>query len=174
MIVLQTERLVLRHFVPDDLDPLARLYADPEMRRYYPDGTRTREQTRAEMDWFLNGHPEHPQLGLWATVDRHTGEFLGRCGLLHWVMDGRPEVEVAYLIDKRRWGQGLANEAARAIAQHAQQTLGLTRLICLVMPGHEASAAVARKIGMRFERAFEDEFGLSDVYALGPAGGAAG
>ena len=167
MIILQTERLVLRHFVPEDLEPLARLYADPEMRRYYPGGTLTREQTQQELTWFQNGHPKHPQLGLWATVDRHTGEFLGRCGLLHWVLEGRPEVEVAYMIDQRRWGEGLGTEAARAIVQHAQRALGLTRLVCLVMPGNEASAAVARKIGMHLERAFVDEFGPCHLYAMG-------
>jgi ribosomal-protein-alanine N-acetyltransferase len=173
VIVLTTPRLLLRHFEPEDLDPLFALYGDPEMRRYYPDGTRTREETRYELEWFKHGHPEHPQLGLWATIDRQTGAFLGRCGLLHWVLDGRPEVEVAYMIDKRRWGQGLGTEAALGIVQHAQQTLGLQRLVCLVTPGNDASAAVATKIGMRLERAFEDEFGPGLLYALAPAHGSA-
>jgi len=36
MIVLQTPRLTLRHLVPEDLGALHALYADPEIRRYYP------------------------------------------------------------------------------------------------------------------------------------------
>jgi RimJ/RimL family protein N-acetyltransferase len=167
MNILETERLTLRRFRAEDLEPLYELYRDPEMRRYYPNGTRTFAQTKHELEWFLHGHPHYPELGLWATVDRSTGEFLGRCGLLHWTMQGDTEVEVAYMITRRRWREGLATEAASAIVQYAVNTLGLQRLICLIMPENLASAAVARKIGMQFERAFEDNQGTCHVYARG-------
>jgi len=60
-------------------------------------------------------------------------------------------VELAFLIDKTRWGEGLATEACLGIIQHARNALGLQRLICLVMPGNLRSAAVATKVGMCFE-----------------------
>jgi len=37
--VVETARLRLRRLVPADLDALAALYADPEVRRYFPEGT---------------------------------------------------------------------------------------------------------------------------------------
>ncbi len=166
MLVLETERLLLRHFEPADLEPLHALYRDPEIRRYYPDGTRTLQETKEELEWFLQGHPQHAQLGLWATVERSTGEFLGRCGLLPWHIQGRNETELAFLIKKQRWREGLATEASRGIIQHAHEVLGLRRLICLVMPGNAASAAVAQKLGMTFERDVTDEPGPSHLYAL--------
>src|SRR5688572_20221899 len=100
MVVLQTERLILRRLEMGDLDALQRLYGDPQIRAWFPDGTRTRAETREELEWFLHGHPDRPELGLWATVERRTGTFLGRCGLLPWTIDGQPEVELAYLIDR--------------------------------------------------------------------------
>jgi len=166
MVILTTERLVLRHLAPPDLEPLYALYRDPEMREFYPDGTRTLDETKEELDWFLNGHPRHPQLGLWATVELSSGAFLGRCGLLPWQIDGTPEVELAFMIDKRRWREGLATEAALSIIQYAQYELKLQRLICLVMPGNDASAGLAIKVGMRFEREYVDEFGLCHIYSL--------
>ena len=63
MLILETERLSLRRLVLGDLDELFELYGDPEMRRYFPEGTLTYEETREELEWFLNGHPEHPELG---------------------------------------------------------------------------------------------------------------
>lgn len=164
MLILETPRLRLRHLEPADLPALAALYADPEIRRYYPDGTRTLAETQAELEWFQHGHPQHPELGLWAVVDRHSGEFVGRCGLLPWQIDGRPEVELAYLIDKRRWGRGLAPEASLGIIDHARDRLGLQRLICLITPGNQASARVAEKVGMRMEREYTDEFGPCHIY----------
>lgn len=82
-----------------------------------------------------------------------------------WVIDGRPEVELAYLIDKARWGQGLATEASLGIIEYARRQLGLRRLICLIMPGNAASVAVATKVGMAFEREFTGEWGLCHIYS---------
>ncbi len=167
--VLRTERLTLRRLRPGDLEPLAALYADPEIRRYFPEGTRTREETREELEWFLEGHPRRPELGLWATVLTATGAFLGRCGLLPWTIEGRDEVEVAYLLDKAYWGRGLATEAARGIVRHAFGDLGLVRLIALVDPANERSRRVAERAGMRIERRVDgiDGDGIPTlIYAL--------
>ncbi len=166
MLVLNTKRLLLRHLEPEDLEPMYVLYRDPEIRKYYPDGTRTLEETKEELDWFLHGHPHHPELGLWATVERSTGEFLGRCGLLPWHIEGNDVVELAFMIKKERWREGLATEAARGIIEHAHRDLRLRRLVCLVMPGNAASTRVAQKVGMSFERQFTDELGPCHLYSL--------
>jgi len=165
MLILATERLHLRHLEMDDLESLHALYRDPQIRQYFPDGVLTLEETREELEWFLHGHPTRPELGLWATLERSTGRFLGRCGLLPWDIDGTPEVELAYLIDKARWGEGFATEAARAIVQYAGTTLHLDRLICLITPGNRASIAVASKVGMSFEREYTGTFGLRHIYS---------
>jgi len=165
MVILETERLTLRHLEMGDLDALYRLYRDPQIRAHFPDGTLTFAETREELEWFQDGHPNRPELGLWATVERCTGAFLGRCGLLPWTIDGQSEVELAYLIDKSRWGEGLATEAARGIIQHSRDDLALNRLICLIMPDNAASAAVATKVGMSFEREYTGEFGLCHIYS---------
>jgi RimJ/RimL family protein N-acetyltransferase len=168
MIILETPRLTLRHLVAEDLNALFELYRDPDVRRYFPDGTLSRQSTQEELEWFQQGHPNHPELGLWATVERSTGSFLGRCGLLPWEIDGKQEVELAYLIDKSRWGEGFATEAAIAISGHARRALGIHRLICLIMPGNVASIRVAQKVGMAFERELVDEVGLCHLYSCSP------
>ena len=86
MQILETERLILRRLVPEDLDQLFALYSDPEIRRYFPEGTLTYEETQEELEWFLIGHHEHPELGLWATIHKPTNQFIGRCGLLPWTI----------------------------------------------------------------------------------------
>src|SRR4030067_454313 len=76
--LFDTKRLILRHLERSDLDSLFALYSDPEVRRYFPEGTLTYEETREELEWFLNGHPKHPELGLWATIHRESNHFIGR------------------------------------------------------------------------------------------------
>lgn len=172
MLILETPRLVLRHLERMDLPALFALYSDPEVRQFFPDGTRTLQETSDELDWFLHGHPRHPDLGLWATVEKATGLLVGRCGLLPWTLDGRPEVELAFLIAKARWGEGLGTEAARGIVEYARRRLSLHRLMCLITPGNVRSVALATKVGMRFERGYADEYGPCHIYAmsLGPEG----
>ena len=165
MKILETENLILRHFEVDDLNDLFRLYSDPEVRRYFPDGTRDWAYTKEELEYYLNGHPDHPELGLWATIHKQSKQFIGRCGLLPWTIDGRFEVEVAYLLDKAYWGQGLGTEAAQAVLDYGFEHLQLSRLICIITPGNVASVKVALRIGMVFERETEDELGPFLLYA---------
>ena len=166
MQILETRRLVLRHPVPEDLDSLYALYKDPEMRRFFPEGTLSFEDTKDELEWFLHGHPRHPELGLWATILKESGQFIGRCGLIPWTIDGVLEVEVAYMIDKRFWRQGLGAEAAQALVRYGFEELHLTRIIALIHPEHEASIRTAQKTGLAFDREIEMDGMLGPVYAI--------
>ena len=165
-IILETQRLFLRHQIIEDLDDLWALYCDPEITRYIPDAPRSREEAKEELEWHMNGHPRFPELGLWATIHKETGRFIGRCGLLPWEIDGQQEVEVAYTITREYWGQGLATEAAQAILHYGFEKLERSRLICLIEPENEASKRVAEKIGMNFENETHDELGTFFVYSI--------
>ena len=165
-IVLETKRLILRHLILPDLDDLWALYCNPNIIRYIPDAPRSREEAQEELEWHMHGHPRYPELGLWATIHKQTGKFIGRCGLLPWEIDGQDEVEVAYTIAREYWGQGLGTEAAQAILQYGFVTLNLPRMICLIEPENIASQKVAEKLGMNFEKEWHDEFGLAWVYAI--------
>jgi ribosomal-protein-alanine N-acetyltransferase len=165
-MILETKRLLLRHLVSSDLDDLFALYSDPDVVRYIPDAPRTLEEAREELEWFTNGHPRFPNLGLWATIHKETGQFIGRCGLLPWTIDGKDEVEVAFALAKAYWGQGLATEVAHALVQYGLEQLQLSRLICLIERENQASIRVATKIGMTFEKEGEDDKGPFLVYAM--------
>ncbi len=165
MRILETRRLILRHLVPEDLDSLFARYRDPDVRRYFPEGTWTYQETKEELEWFLYGHPDHHELGLWATIHKESQRFIGRCGLLPWTIDGRPEVEVAFLLAKEYWGQGLGTEVAQALLDYSFEKLKLSRLICLIERGNLPSIRVATKIGMTFEKEGRDEKGPFLLYA---------
>jgi len=92
--VLETERLVLRHLTLGDLDELAALYRDPEVRRYFPEGTLTYEETRDELEWCIDVYDGRYGYGLWATVRKDRDELIGRCGFLPWRATETPEGEL--------------------------------------------------------------------------------
>ncbi len=152
MIILETKRLLLRHQVVEDLDDLWALYCNPNITKYIPDAPRTRTEAQEELEWHMHGHPKHPELGLWATIHKETGKFIGRCGLLPCTIEGQNEVEVAYTIAQEYWGQGLATEAAQGILRYGFERLRLSHLICLIDPANVASQRVAEKMGMSLEK----------------------
>ena len=114
----------------------------------------------------MHGHPRRPEMGLWATIHKESGKFIGRCGLLPWTIDGQDEVEVAYTIAEEYQGQGLGTEAAQAILQYGFEKLHLSRLICLIDAENIASQKVAENICMSFEKEARDEVGPFLVYAI--------
>jgi ribosomal-protein-alanine N-acetyltransferase len=164
--ILETERLLFRHVVMADLDDLYAFYSDPQVVKYIPDAPRTYEETREELEWFMNGHPKFPELGLWAAIYKQTGQFIGRCGLLPWTIDGQEEVEVAFAFSRPYWGKGLGTEAARGISRYGFEQLHLSRLICLIDPENQGSIKVATKLGMAFEREARDDYGPFSIYAM--------
>lgn len=164
MKILETERLILRHLQSDDVDALFAFYSDPQITQFIPDAPTSWEETQSELSWFCNGHPEHPQLGLWATIHKESQQFIGRCGLLPWTVDERLEVEVAYAIKKEFWGQGLATEAAQAVLDYGFNRLHYSRLVSLIDSDNIASIRVAEKIGMQFEKEGQDDWGTFELY----------
>ena len=150
----------------DDLEALFKFYSDSDVTRYIPDAPKTYDESKEELEWFMNGHPKFPELGFWATIHKESGDFIGRCGLLPWTIDGQDEVEVAFALSKQCWGQGLATEAALGIVQYARGKLKLPRLVCLIDERNQAAIKVAMKLGMSFERKGEDEIGPFHLYSM--------
>ena len=170
MKILETNKLIFRHLELDDLDDHYALYTDPDMVKFIPDAPGNYDEAREMLEWHMHGHPKHPALGLWATIYKQTNTFIGRCGLLPWNIDGQDEVEVAYMISKPYWGQGLGTEAARAILDYGFDNLQLPRLVCVIDEENTASKRVAEKIGMTFEKKGSDEIGPFLLYSRNKEG----
>jgi len=146
--MIETLRLTLRPFSQDDLDEFAAINADPEAMRYIGDGKpQSREQTQVRLNGILDHYRQHG-FGLFAMVDKTSGEFVGFCGLQH--LDNTSEIEVGYRLARKFWGLGLATEAARACLQYGFQELRLDRIVAVIQPGNAQSKSVAAKIGMKY------------------------
>jgi [ribosomal protein S5]-alanine N-acetyltransferase len=164
-IVLETERILLREMTPADIDALLALYSDSEVKQYVYTEAMDYAETQEELDWIIVGYTEHPGYGLWATIDKVTGEFIGRCGLLPWTIDDRPEVELTYMLAKSHWGQGLGTEIAQALVRYGFEQLQLPRLIACIDEENQGSIRVAEHIGMMFEKIVDTGEGPERLYS---------
>jgi ribosomal-protein-alanine N-acetyltransferase len=105
MPVLQTPRLSLREFEPEDLDALATILSDPETIRYYPAPL----DSAGVADWIQRNRTRYAKdgHGLLAMTLNSSGELIGDCGLVHQNVDGADEIEIGYHVRRDLWGQGL-------------------------------------------------------------------
>ena len=143
-VTLETERLLLRPWRRDDLDPYARIVADPEVMATML-GPVPRERAVAQVARFAAGD----RIYHWAAELRATGELVGRIGLLeHPEFPGPDRVEVGWLLARGAWGRGLATEGGAAALAHAFGELGLSRVISLTLRGNVRSRAVMERLGM--------------------------
>ena len=162
-VEIETQRLRLRGWRPDDFEDFARISADPEVMRYVGAGQpATRSQAWRAMALFV-GHWSLRGYGLWATEERSTGAFIGRIGL--WSPEGWPGLEVGWLLDRAYWGRGLATEGAHAALEYAFSAVGASHVISVISPENVRSIRVAEKIGERFER--EDDLDGNRVLIYG-------
>jgi ribosomal-protein-alanine N-acetyltransferase len=151
MKILETERLWLREFTPEDADALALVLSDPETMRYYP-----APYDRAGVEqWIERNRQRYREdgVGLWAmelkrTQDSEVHETIGDCGITVQQVDGERLYEIGYHLRRDLWGQGLATEAAIACRDWAFAHLKTERVISLIRPENLASRRVAERTGM--------------------------
>jgi RimJ/RimL family protein N-acetyltransferase len=152
-VVIETPRLRLRELTAQDEDSLAAMFADPEVMTWIGQGgVLGRDAVQRVLQRELEGYAERGY-GEWALTVRGSDEMIGLCGLIDWPgLEGRDELEVAYLLGRAWWGRGFATEAAAAIRDWAVRELGRDRLVSLVYHDNLASIGVARKLGMSWEK----------------------
>jgi [ribosomal protein S5]-alanine N-acetyltransferase len=148
---LETERLLLREIVRDDVPALYALFSDPEVTRYNDVETFTQEE---DAHWVIDFLRERfdSQLGLrWAICFRSDPAVLiGTCGYNAWLRRNNCG-EIGYDLMTRYWNQGITTEAVRAILRFGFEKMALNRVEADVTTGNEASARVLVKLGFMEE-----------------------
>jgi RimJ/RimL family protein N-acetyltransferase len=149
MECFSTTRLTAERLHEGHLADLVELHLDPEVSRYLG-GVRSPEVTKTYLSVNM-AHWDRHGFGLW-TLRTRTGDFAGRAGLRHVVVEGVEEVEIAYALRRAVWGQGLASEISAALVDIGLSQLELPSLVGLVSPENRASRRVLEKSGFALER----------------------
>lgn len=150
MNILETERLILRQFTPDDAPFILELVNEPSFIKNIGDrGVRSLEDAKRYIETGPVSSYARNGFGLYLVQLKESGESIGMCGLIK-----RPtldDVDIGYAFLPKFWSKGYAVESALAAKEQAY-TLGLKRLVAITDPANDGSIRVLEKIGMTFER----------------------
>jgi RimJ/RimL family protein N-acetyltransferase len=143
---IETERLRIRAFEPDDLEEISAIYADPEVMRHVCLGVLDRERTAELLAGYRSAQDERG-FSTWAVVERETGTVVGDTGFGVYAPTGEPEL--GYTFATAVWGRGYALEAASASIGAAFAHLPHRRLVAKIELGNERSLRLAERLGLQ-------------------------
>jgi RimJ/RimL family protein N-acetyltransferase len=154
VIIVETPRLLLRRWRPEDVPAMAEINADPDVMRWIGDGSVSDYDQTAAAVARCEQHWEERGFGLFAVEVRDTGELAGFTGLAvpAFLPEIMPAVEIGWRLGRGHWGRGFATEAARAALRFGLLDRGLDRIVSIHQIGNAASERVMQKLGMRPDR----------------------
>lgn len=156
----RTERLLLRHFVEDDIDAFMAMHADPEVVRYVPYPPMTREMAvqRLAQIATMTAIDDASQNLRFAAVLPATDEVIGDMSIWSTERD-RLQGEIGFVVNPRFQGKGYASEGAAELLRIGFEEAGLHRIVADCDARNAPSARVMERIGMRLEAHFvQNEF----------------
>lgn len=164
MKLLETSRLIVRHFIPEDAEALFRVHGNLKVAQYMGDGKPLTYELCVKWIEVSMRNYQTKGFGASAVVEKRTGEFIGCCGIVYNLERSEPEIpEIIYSFDPRWWGQGFASEVVPAMLDYGLKHCGLHRILATIVPENTASQRVIEKAGMVFER---EEIGSDELPAL--------
>ena len=143
---LRTSRLLLRRVVPDDLAAAIAIMGDPRTNVHNPSGPQTPAQVTVQLaEW--QEHWARDGIGYWTVELLSQGEIIGFGGLRTHVLDGEPTLNLFYRFTPEHWGQGYAQEMARAALDWADRSRPGRPVVIITDLDNTPSQRVAEKLG---------------------------
>jgi RimJ/RimL family protein N-acetyltransferase len=151
---IETERLILRGFRAEDLEPLSKMWADPAVFRFIGGNALSREDT-----WRRSlaacGQWPYCGWGYWIVELKTDATVVGQAGFADFKREMEPSIEgepeFGYVFSPRVHGQGIAFEACSALLGWGDENLSPKSYPAIISPENLASIRLAQKLG--FERA---------------------
>jgi RimJ/RimL family protein N-acetyltransferase len=136
----KTQRLIIREFEPDDIDPLIDLFSSSKVMRFI--GPR-RTMAQGEAGKWLEAQliRQQSEVTRCAVSLLETGELIGVCGFQK--IDG--EWDFGYYLRESYWGHGYATEACGCLLSHARKMINGEDFQIFIADGNTNSRKVIER-----------------------------
>jgi RimJ/RimL family protein N-acetyltransferase len=154
IIVLETERLTLRHAELDDAAFVLRLLNEPSFLRFIGDrGVRTLDDAAKYIaDRFIASY-ERNGFGLWVVELKESPGAIGISGLVK--RDALPDPDIGFAFLPEFWSRGYAFESAAGVKRYALDALALPRLLAITNADNAGSIRIVEKLGLAFHHTMQ-------------------
>ncbi|WP_241303003.1 GNAT family N-acetyltransferase [Burkholderia stabilis] len=166
---IETERLTLRRWRPEDAAALAAMHAHPEVTAWLARGPMSVDEASDVIARF-DAHFEAHGFGVWAVERRADATLIALCGLSHETRVTHPMtpcVEIMWRQAHHAWGHGYIAEAAVAALADGFDRIGLGEIFAWTADTNLRSQHVMQRLGMQRQPARDfDHPALPEGHAL--------
>lgn len=168
---LETSRLVLTGWRPEDATAAVEIFGDEDVTRWLspavdPVGSTSDMSTVLE-GWMKEDEAADPPVGHWAVRRRSDQTLLGSITLRR-MPPVDEDLELAWQFAPEHWGQGYATEAAAAVARWAFDR-SAHELFAVMRPANQRAKKLAERLGMQWVGETSKYYHLRlQVYRLRP------
>ena len=141
IIIAETERLILRRYMTEDLQDLFEYLSDTEVVKYEPYKPLTIDDVKENLKWRIETD-EMIAVELTASQEMIGNVYMGKRDF--------EALEIGYVFNRRFWGHGYAAESCRALIQRAF-TDGYHRIYAECDPNNKNSWKLLEALGFRRE-----------------------
>lgn len=160
---IETERLIIRPFKLEDIEPSYEMNLDSEVSKYTGDGgVVSIKEIERRITENVFGDYEKYGFGRFAVELKENGQFIGFSGLKY--LDDMNEVDLGYRFMRQYWGKGIATESCKACLDYGLNQLNLKKIIAMVLPDNAASIRVLEKLNFLFDKEIIEDGDLVRVY----------
>jgi ribosomal-protein-alanine N-acetyltransferase len=145
-IIAQTARLVIREFLPEEMETYLNHFNDERVTQYIP--KRTREERINIFNKALANYGLTKKLGIWGMFDNDSGDFIGSC-LLRSFGEEPGIVELGYSMEQKCWGKGIGTEMGTAMIAHAFSDENTLEIVAVTELENIGSQRVLEKSGIK-------------------------
>ena len=140
-MMIETERMILRDFCPDDVNDLHEILGDAEtMRNCEP--AYDFKKTRGFLEEFCIA-----KKGAAAAVLKDGGKMIGYILFKPWA---ESVYEIGWIFNRQYWRRGYAHEACSALIAHGFREMGIHKIVTETIDGQK-SVPLMEKLGMKRE-----------------------
>jgi len=171
MLTLETERLLLRDFRPEDFEAFFQTSQDPQYQQFYSEKETGREFWRSIFDKILTSTNAEERLKFQMAICLKSGEIIGTCGFRIEDLENR-QASFGCAVARPYWGKGLAFEASHRILSYAFSELPVHRVYAETISENTHARLLAERLGMKLEgvlrqnRFFRGRWWNTAIYAI--------
>ncbi len=160
---LTTNRLLLRHILPDDAEALFAILSDEEAMEFYGNEPHQSLDDTRELIRQIQARYAQREALRWGITLPGEDILIGSCGLFHFDV-GFDRAETGYELNRPFWGKGMMTEAMSAILTFGFRELGLHRVEAIIDIANERSKRLLLKLGFTYEGNLRQRFPFRDHY----------
>lgn len=171
MLPLETDRLTLRDFQPEDFEAFYQNSLDPEFQQFYSEKETTSAFSKEIFDRILAWTALEKRLKYQLAICLKSGELIGTCGVRIEDPTNR-QASFGCGIARPYWGKGLAFEASQRIIDFGFGSLPIHRIYAETISKNRRARALLERLGMRLDgelrqnRFFRDRWWNTAIYGI--------